>query len=243
MLKINDLVGYKNRKIYQDDNYFCFSVDAVILANFTTLSKRVEKVLDIGTGVAPIPLILTLRKNDLKIDAVEIQKELAVIAEKSVKLNNLENNVHVLCEDIKEYARNHQENSYDLIICNPPYFKYNEESKTSDIKEKQIARHEVMIELEDYFVVSKKLLTNNGILSMIHRSDRFLEVMELYQKYNISPTKVRFIHTNLNKESKLFFIEGIKNKKATLKIEKPFVIYDKDNKETEEYKRLLEEVN
>jgi len=242
MLKVNDLVGYKNRKIFQDDNYFCFSVDAVFLANFTTLKKATKKVLDIGTGNAPIPLILTLRKEDLSIDAVEIQEELMKLAEQSVKENHLEENIKVIHRDILDYYKETEGNTYDLIVCNPPFFKITTETKFSIGKQKRNARHEVYIKLEDYFKVAKKLLKNNGILSMIHRSERFLEIIELYQKYDIAPTRVKFIHSDSKSISKLFFIEGIKSSKSSLKIENPFIICDDKGQETKEYKELLEKV-
>ena len=72
---INDILGYKNRKIYQNDDYFLFSLDSIMLANFVTIRKRDKKILDLGTGNGVIPLIMTLRC-DKKIECVEIQKHL-----------------------------------------------------------------------------------------------------------------------------------------------------------------------
>ena len=69
---LNDLVGYKNLKIFQNTDWFSFSLDSVLLPNFVTLNKNITKILDIGCGNAPIPLILST-KTDANITGVEIQ--------------------------------------------------------------------------------------------------------------------------------------------------------------------------
>ena len=79
---LNDLLGYKNLKIYQNTEMFSFSLDSVLLANFVKINKNVKKILDIGTGNAPIPLILSTKTNS-KITAVEIQEDVYNIELKS----------------------------------------------------------------------------------------------------------------------------------------------------------------
>ena len=88
MLVKNDILGYKNREIFQDDECFSFSLDSVMLANFATIRLRDKNILDLGTGNGVIPLILSLRTNK-HIDGVEIQEYLADMAKKSVELNKL----------------------------------------------------------------------------------------------------------------------------------------------------------
>ena len=60
---INDILGYPNRKIFQDDECFAFSLDSVMLANFATIRQRDKFILDLGCGNGVIPLILSLRTN------------------------------------------------------------------------------------------------------------------------------------------------------------------------------------
>ena len=89
MERINDILGYKNRKIFQDDECFSFSLDSVMLSNFVTIRHRDKNILDLGTGNGVVPLILSLRTNK-KIIGVELQKKLSDMANRSVELNNLE---------------------------------------------------------------------------------------------------------------------------------------------------------
>ena len=82
MEKINYLFGYDNLKIYQHDDMFKFSIDSILLPNFVTLLNKSKKILDIGTGNAVIPLILSTKIN-CQIDGVEIQKKSFLLAKKN----------------------------------------------------------------------------------------------------------------------------------------------------------------
>ena len=95
---LNDLVGYKNLKIYQNTEWFAFSLDSVLLPNFVTLNKNIERIMDLGCGNAPIPLILSTKTN-AKIIGVEIQKDSYELARKSVLYNHLENQIELLNMD------------------------------------------------------------------------------------------------------------------------------------------------
>lgn len=240
-LKTNDLVGYKNRKIIQGKDFLSFSLDSLLLANLVSINKNTTKILDLGVGIAPIPLILSLRTT-AHIDGVEIQKVVSTIAEDNIKLNKLESQVKIYNEDMRDYATKMNTDSYDLIVCNPPFFEVFSEEKVSKINSKKISRHEDSITLEEVFKISKKLLKNKGRFAMIFRTERLVEVISLYEKYNIEPKRLRFVHHRIDKSPKLFFIEGSKNGQKGLEVESPFILYNGD-KETEEYNKIMSEVN
>ena len=241
MVNLNDILGYKNRKIYQDDNYFSFSLDSVILANFCSIRKRDKYILDLCSGNGVVPFIVSLR-TDCHIDAVEIQKEIFDLAVSSCELNNLSNQITFYNQDIKDFVSTDNNEKYDLITCNPPFFKYSNDSYINLSYEKTVARHEVLITLDDVIKISGFLLKSGGNLAMVHRTDRLLDVLSSFKKYNIEPKRLVFVYNKLSKGSLLFFIEGQKNGNGGLKIEKPFVIYNEDNTYTEEYSRIIEEV-
>ena len=125
MKKLNDVLGY-NLKIYQDDSYFSFTIDSVILANFVNLRLKDKRVLDLGSGNGIVSLLLSLRFSKC-IDAVEIQKNLALLSNESIKYNNLEDRIKVYNEDVKDYCKKNI-GVYDLILCNPPYFEVTDKS-------------------------------------------------------------------------------------------------------------------
>ena len=239
MERINDIVGYKNRRIYQDDDCFSFSFDSLILGNYSTIRKNDNKILDICTGNGVIPFILSLRCNK-KIEGVEIQEKLFNLAVKSNKLNDLEDQITFFNADIKDFVSIDKIGKYDLITCNPPYFKNNGEKNLSI--EKSIARHEIKLNLEDLIICVSKLLDNNGTFCMVHRSERLHEIMLLLNKYNLEIKRIKFIYKNINSNAEMLFIEARKNGKVGLKVEKPFIIYNLDGSYSSEYNQIIREV-
>ena len=238
---LNDILGYKNRKIYQDDDCFAFSLDSIMLANFATIRLRDKKILDLGCGNGVIPLILSLRCNK-PIVGIEIQSKLADMAKRSVEYNNLDSQIAIVNSDMKLYVKPENIGMFDLITCNPPYFRVNEKNYFNLSPQKLIARHEVKITLSDVFSVSKKLLANNGNFAMVHRPERLLEILTLFRENGIEPKRLQFVYEKVSKESTLVLVEGQKNGKPGLKIEKPFILYNEDGSKTLEYENLFVEV-
>lgn len=238
---LNDILGYKNRKIFQDTDCFSFSLDSIMLANFATIRLKDKRIIDLGCGNGVIPLIMSLRC-DKKIIGVELQSKIADMAKRSIEYNGLTDTIEIINCNMKDYVSDETFESFDLITCNPPYFKVNDKNYFNDNIEKVIARHEVEITLSELMVIVKNLLKNNGNFAIVHRTDRLMEILSEFRKNNIEPKRVRFVHEKSNKESTLVLIEGQKNGKVGLKVENPFILYNEDGSETEEYKKLLVEV-
>ena len=238
MLVKNDILGYKNREIFQDDECFSFSLDSVMLANFATIRLRDKNILDLGTGNGVIPLILSLRTNK-HIDGVEIQEYLADMAKKSVELNKLTNQINIYNVDMKNFVTSDTIENYDLIVCNPPYFKCTDTSLKNDNDIKSIARHEIMIELEDVIKIAKKLLKNGGSLCMVHRTDRLIEIIETMRKHNIEPKRLQFIYPKNDIESNLILIDGKKNGNVGLKVLAPLYVHNDDGSYTDEVLKIF----
>ncbi len=237
MIVLNDVLNY-DLKIYQNPDWFCFSLDSVILANFVRIRLRTRRILDLGCGNGIIPLILSLRTNAF-IEGVEIQEDLALLAEKSIRYNNLESRIKIYHQDMKVFAKNNT--LYDMIVCNPPYFKVNDKSMKNDDVHKVIARHEIAITLEEVINTAAKLLKEGGLFCTVNRVDRFMETLLLLSKYHLEPKYVRFVYDRIDIAPSMFYIEAIKNGKSGLTIDKPFVMYHK-NKKTSEYDKLIHEV-
>ena len=232
-VEINDLVYFKNIKIVQNKDYFNFSLDSILLPNFVEITRKTKKILDMCTGNAPIPLILST-KTDAKIYGVELQKEVYDLAKETIKINNLDNQIELINDNIKNLKKIFDTETFDIITCNPPYFKKKDDSIINENKEKSIARHEIEMELEDVMIISKALLKNEGSLVLVHRTDRLIEIIELMKKHNIEPKRMRLIYPKVNMESNLVLIEGRKNGKEGLKILPPLYIHNDDSSYTSE---------
>lgn len=236
---INYLLGYKNLKIYQNTEMFNFSLDSVLLPNFVTLNKNISKILDIGCGNAVIPIILST-KTSARITGVEIQKEVADLALKSVEYNNLSNQIQIVNDDIKEYYKNLETEIFDVITCNPPYFKVNETSNFNLNDYKTIARHEVKLNIDEIMKISKKLLKNNGNIAIVHRPERLIDIIEAMKKNGIEPKKIQYVYPKINKEANILLIEGVKNGKSGVKILEPLYSHEESGDYTEQIKKYFE---
>ena len=235
----NYLLGYKDLKIVQDNEMFNFSLDSVLLPNFVTINKKIDRILDIGCGNAPIPLILST-KTDAKITGVEIQKEVYDLAIESISINNKEDQINIINKDINDYYKEIETDSFDVITCNPPFFKYIETSNINKNDYKTIARHEVKLNLRELFIIAKKLLKNNGVIAIVHRPERFVEVVEEMKKNNIEPKRVQFVYPKKNMEANIMLIEGSKNGKPGLKILPPIYSHQENGEYTKEVKKYFE---
>ena len=235
---INDLVGYENLKIVQINDYFNFSLDSVLLANFVNLNNKIKNIIDLGTGNAPIPLILSTKTNE-KIIGIEIQKEIYDLAVESVKLNNLNNQIEILNIDIKNLLSIYEHESFDLVLSNPPYFKKLETSILNENTVKSNARHEILINLEEIISISSKLLKNKGTLALVHRSERISEIIELLKKYRLEPKRIRFVYPKQNTDSNLVLIEARKNSNIGVKILSPLIVHDKYSNYTNEVLKMF----
>lgn len=238
MKVLNDLLGYDNLKIYQDTEWFSFSLDSVLLPNFVTLNKNTKKILDLGTGNAPIPMILSTI-TDAKIFGIEIQKDVYELAVESIKYNNLEDRIKIINDDMKNLDKYFNPNYFDVIISNPPYFKIEEKSKKNDNIHKVIARHEEKIKIEDIILIAKKYLDNNGIFALVHRTDRLIEILDLLKKNNLEPKRIKFIYPKKESNSNMFLIECRKNGNPGLKVEKPLYVHNNNGDYLDEINELF----
>lgn len=226
--RIDDL-EFEGLKIIQNKNEFCFGIDSVLLSDFAKDIKPNSRVIDLGTGTGIISILLSKKIKLKKIIAVEIQMAMCEMARRSVKLNNLEENIEVINENIKELDKKLEVGKFDSIVTNPPYKKMDSGIK-NERESKYISRHEVLCNLEDIIKVSSKLLKNNGSIYMIHRPERLADIIFLLRKYKLEPKVLRMIQPKGNKEPNLLLIKAVKNAGEFLKVQKSLVVY-KDNGE------------
>ncbi|MCL2522797.1 MAG: tRNA1(Val) (adenine(37)-N6)-methyltransferase [Erysipelotrichales bacterium] len=230
---INDLMGYEGLKIIQNPEMFNFSLDSMLLAAFATVNNKTKRIIDLCTGNAPIPLYLTLRTK-YPIIGIEIQKEVFDLAERSIKLNNLESQITVINADVKNIHQKIGKQSFDLVLCNPPFFPVTEKSNLNKNDYLTIARHEVKCNLEDIISEAFKLLNNSGYLALIHRPERLSEIIALFEKYHLAVKKIRFVYPRRQQNANHILIEGIKNgRPGGCKVLAPLYVYNK-NKWTKE---------
>ena len=229
--RIDDLDrnGYK---IIQNSEKFCFGMDAVLLSGFAKVKPN-EKVLDLGTGTGVIPILLEAKTQGKYFAALEIQSESADMARRSVSLNSLENKIEVFDGDIKEASKIFGRASFDVVTTNPPYMNENHGLKNPDMP-KAIARHEILLCLEDVIREASLVLKGKGRFYMVHRPHRLVEIINLMTKYKLEPKTIQMVHPYKDKEANMVLIEGIKGSNGFLKVLEPIIVYKEKNIYTDE---------
>ena len=238
--RIDDL-EFKNLKIIQNKDGFCFGIDSILLTDFAKNIKQNSKVIDLGTGTGIIPILLYGKTKNTKFVGVEIQPEVAEMADRSVKLNLLENNIEILNMSILELSKKYNRGSFDVVTTNPPYKKINT-GVINENNKKLISRHKITASLDDFIKTASFLLKDLGEFYMVHRPDRLVDIFYSMRKNKIEPKKIKFVYPNKNKKTNLVLIKGIKNGKQFLEFENNLYVYNEDGNYTDEILKIYNKI-
>lgn len=245
-----DDTGFGDISIVQDDELFCYGMDAVILAAFAAerirrKKRKKHRVCDFCTGNGIVPLILSHKLQDAEIVGIEVQKRCFDLAIENIELNDLKDRITILNMNIKEFCRpkfdkvNPLENSFDTITMNPPYTKKGCGIQC-DSEYKNIARHELLATLDDFIHGSAVLLKEKGDLFIIHRPQRLGDVIFTGNRYSLALKELRLISGKANQEPNLAVFHLIKNGRPELKVLPQMFLREKNGDFSKEALKLYE---
>lgn len=236
--RLDYLISDGKTKIIQSPTIFSYSLDAVLLANFTYVPINKGNMLDLCTGNGVIPLLLAKRTKG-SITGLEIQKRLANMADRSVKLNGLEEKITIIEGDLKERHEGLKQSYYDVVTCNPPYFATPNKTEHNQNEYLTIARHEVCCTLEDVVKACKLYVKPGGKVSLVHRPERLVDMLTLFRKYKIEPKRIQYVYPKVDKSANTILLEGIRDGKSGLKVLPPLFIYEEDGNYTEHARNII----
>lgn len=211
--------------IIQDPGRFCFGMDAVLLSGFARV-KPGEKALDLGTGTGIIPILLEAKTKGGHFTGLEIQPESADMAARSVAYNHLEEKVDIVTGDIKGASQIFGASSFDVVTTNPPYM-IGQHGLVNEGDAKAIARHEILCDLDDILRESARILPPGGRFYMVHRPFRLAEIFSKMVAYRIEPKRMQMVYPFVDKEPNMVLIEGLRDGKSRLTVEKPLIVFEK----------------
>ena len=221
--------GYK---IIQNEKKFCFGMDAVLLSGFARV-KEGEQVLDLGTGTGIIPILLAGKTKGKHFTGLEIQRESADMAKRSVRYNDLEERISIIEGDLREAGTLFRAASFDVITCNPPYMT-ERHGLINPQQPKAIARHEILCTLEDVLSQAARLLKPSGRFYLVHRPFRLAEIMSGMVRLGLEPKRMRLVYPFVDREPNMMLLEGLRGGKSRVTVEKPLIVYREPGVYTEE---------
>ncbi len=227
--------GYK---IIQNDDLFCFGMDAVLLSAFAEV-KEGEDALDLGTGTGVIPILLRGKTAGHSFTGLEINPRSADMAQRSVRYNHLEDSVRIVQGDIKEADRIFPPASFAVVTSNPPYMTGGHGLVNPD-SAKAVARHEIMCTLDDVVRAAASCLEVNGRFYMVHRPFRMAEIIRSLSAYKLEPKRIRLVYPKVDREPNMILIEARKGGRPRVTVEKPLIVYNSDGTYTDEVRELYD---
>lgn len=227
----------ENIKIIQSPDYFAFSVDAILLAEFIKLPERRSfRYIDFCSGNGVIPLLLSHRTK-APLLGVEIQKELVDMARRSIQLNGLTEQIQIIEADVNDLTK--PQPLFDIISCNPPYFPVDRSKDYHHLSSHAMARHELTLTLDQWIYKAAVLLREKGRLFLVHRPDRLDDITETLLKHQFSLHRIRFVHPKANQKANAVLIEAIyRGGRQGVIIDPPIVVHTADNQYTEEMRAI-----
>ncbi|WP_378186374.1 tRNA1(Val) (adenine(37)-N6)-methyltransferase [Aquimarina sp. W85] len=179
--------------------------DAVLLGSWIPLTTTENSILDIGTGTGVIALMLAQRSNAEVVDALEIDSDAYEQA-----IENFENSPwgdRLFCyhASFQEFFNEFEDDTYDLIVSNPPFFKENVKSEN---QQRSVARFEDALPFEHLIYGVSQLLSAQGRFAMILPYVQEDLIVSLAKRYSLFPekiTRVRGAATSPLKRSMILF--------------------------------------
>ncbi|SEO38866.1 tRNA1(Val) A37 N6-methylase TrmN6 [Amphibacillus marinus] len=236
--RLDYLFTDQSMQIIQSRSVFSYSIDAILLADFASIPYKKGKVIDLCTGNGVIPLLMS-KHTEVPITGVEIQQRLYQMAARSVEFNNKQTQIDLIHGDLKAMPARFGNDKFDLVTVNPPYFKTDHPDQLNKTDYLTIARHEIMVTLEEVIQTTSKLAKSGGKVALVHRPGRLVDIITLLRLNKLEPKRIQFVYPKPGKEANILLIEAVRDGKPDLKLLPPLYVFNQDGSYTEELSRLV----
>ena len=215
--------------LIQKTDGLTFGTDALLLASYVT--EKGASGLELGSGSGIISLLLLARDKLSEAQALEIQEYYAELTERNARLNSLDSRLKAVKGDVRYYTPTHE---FDIVYTNPPYMKTTS-GRANDLSAKNIARHEVFANINDFCLTAARSLKYGGKLYVVYRPDRLTDLITAMRDARIEPKRATFVHADSGAKASMVLIEGTLGGGVGLTLTAPLLIYsDKAHKKYSE---------
>jgi len=226
--------------IHQPRKGYRYSIDSFLLASFIVLKKRAN-VVDLGSGVGIIGLLLCMRYPDCTVYGIEIQERLFRFARENSRENGLEERLVQIMGDFRRVEDLPKGVSFDTVVSNPPYRPVGTGRKNQD-DERTIARHEMTARASDVVTAAGRLLKPGGRLYMIYPAWRTADVMACLRSGGFEPKRARFVHAREGQEAQMVMVEARRGGGTGLAVLAPLYVWKSKGFYSEEVDGIMSQV-
>jgi len=226
----------KDLKIIQKRRGYRYSIDAILLAHFCRL-RRGDKVIDLGTGNAIIPILLAARGEAAQIVGVEIQGDCLDMAYRSLALNKMQERIRLIQGDVRDLPGDLMKASFDVAISNPPYRPV-QSGRVNPYPQKALARHEILGSLKDMAQAASFLLRPRGRFHVIYPASRTADMLLALRESGLEPKRIRIVYANAKEDARLIMAQAVKGGRTEMQVLKPLFVYDTDGCYTREMQKI-----
>lgn len=212
--RVND-----NIELIQKKDGLTFGTDALLLAGY--IDSGGGRALEIGGGTGIISLLLLSRGKFDSVDVLEVQEDFAELSERNAERNSLSDRMRVICADVREFEAQKQ---YDAVFTNPPYMKTNT-GKANAVSRKNVARHEVNGDIEDFLKAAKRLLKYGGKFYAVYRPDRLSDLFAAMRSADIEPKRLTLVHADVKSTPSMVLVEGRAGGGVGLRVTRPLILH------------------
>lgn len=235
--RINEI--NENLRLIEKKDSLTFGTDAYLLSAY--LKARQSSVgVELGCGSGVVSLLALTKKKCRHVYGIEVQEEIAEVAKRNAELNSLDDKFTVISSDLREIKASDIGGEADVVFSNPPYMRA-DSGKLNANEQKNISRHEIFGEINDFCACAKRLLKHGGDFYVVYRPDRMADLIFALKSNNLEPKRLTFIHKDTDTPPSLLLISAKLGGNSGMTTSAPVYIYKKGTNEyTEEYSKIYE---
>jgi tRNA1(Val) A37 N6-methylase TrmN6 len=224
--------------VVQPRNGYRFSIDSILLGRFVKVRKR-DRVLELGAGCGVISIMIAALWHPREAVAIEIQPELALLAERNIALNQLDS-IRVVNADLRARQVDRiTPASFDVVVANPPYRALHR-GRLSPNPGRRIARDESSATLAEFVTAAKRYAANGAKVAFVFDASRSAELLRCLSTNSLEPKRLRFVHPRADAPASTILVEARKSGGIETIVEPPLFLYDRPGVYSDEARELMQ---
>ncbi|MBN2824392.1 MAG: methyltransferase [Campylobacterales bacterium] len=208
-------------QIYQPSEGYRYNSDSIFLYQFVSSFNPRGALLDVGCGVGVISLLLS---RDFTIETTIIDKQQKMIDYARQNFAIHSTNVDIIRND---FVTHDFDRAFDFIVSNPPF--YHSDVTQSNDEHINTARYAHHLPLKAFIFKVKALLKPKGWFIFCYDAKQIDEVLFYLKEAKINPVEIQFVHSKIDRESKLVMIAARYNSASMTKVRPPLIVFDEQS--------------